>query len=226
MRKNILSPSILSADYCHLEQDILASVEGGAEYIHLDVMDGLFVPALSIGMCVIKSIRKCTDAVFDTHLMIQKPERYIEEFAKLGSQIITVHLEACEDVHATLKSIRAHGCKAGLSIKPGTAVEELRPYLDEVDMILIMSVEPGFGGQKYIEASTERIRKTREMIDESGLDIDLEVDGGIGIGNVKMILDAGANIIVAGSAVYKDDIRKNAEEIMKILKACERGEDK
>ncbi|MCR4651690.1 MAG: ribulose-phosphate 3-epimerase [Lachnospiraceae bacterium] len=217
MRKNILSPSILSADFCHLGEDIQKAVEGGAEYIHIDVMDGIFVPQISFGMCVQKSIRKCTDKVFDTHLMITEPIRYVEEFASIGSDIITVHLEACEDVAATLKKIRESGCKAGLSIKPATKTEELKPYLELVDMILIMSVEPGFGGQSYIETSTAKIAETRAMIDESGLDIDLEVDGGINKENVSMVLEAGANVIVAGSAVFKDDIRQNAADFARIM---------
>ena len=215
--KYILSPSMLAANFANLGKQIDEIKEGGATYLHVDVMDGVFVPALSFGMPVMKSIRKATDLVFDVHLMITEPIRYVEEFAASGADIITIHLEACEDVEATLKKIRESGCKAGLSIKPGTPVESLKPYLPLLDMILIMSVEPGFGGQKYIEASTEKLSLTRKMIAESGFDIDLEVDGGINRENVKMVLDAGANVIVAGVAVFGDQTLENTKAFMEIL---------
>ncbi len=214
---NILAPSILAADVTKLGEEINATVNAGAKYIHIDVMDGVFVPKLSYGPCVVESIRKCTEAVFDVHLMIVDPIKCVEDFANIGADIITVHLEACEDVTATLKKIRECGCKAGLSIKPATKVEEIIPYLEYTDMILIMSVEPGLGGQKYIEESTNRIMKTREYITNSGLDIDVEVDGGVYLGNLKMILDAGANVIVSGSSIFRGDIAKNTTEFMKIM---------
>lgn len=214
---NILAPSILAADVTKLGDEINATVNAGAKYIHIDVMDGVFVPKLSYGQCVVESIRKCTDAVFDVHLMIVNPIKCVEDFASIGADIITVHYEACDDVEATLKKIKECGCKVGLSIKPATDVEVIVPYLKLVDMILIMSVEPGLGGQKYIPESTERITKTRELIKTSGYDVDVEVDGGVYIGNLKMILDAGANVIVSGSAIFKGDIKKNTEEFMNVM---------
>ncbi|MCR4748270.1 MAG: ribulose-phosphate 3-epimerase [Lachnospiraceae bacterium] len=218
---NILAPSILAADIANLGEEIKTTVKAGAKYLHIDVMDGVFVPRMSFGQCVVESIRKCTDIVFDVHLMIIDPIKCIEDFAKCGADIITVHLEACEDVRATLKKIKECGLKAGLSIKPATPVEDVIPYLDLLDMILIMSVEPGLGGQKYMEAATDRIRQTRKIIKERGLNIDVEVDGGVCKDNLRMILDAGANVIVSGSSIFKGDIEKNTLEFVRILKEAE-----
>lgn len=207
--KNILSPSILSADFSRLGEQIREIDKAGAGYVHIDVMDGLFVPSISYGMPVIKSIRKTTDKVFDVHLMICEPERYIGEFAACGADIITFHIEATQKTDEILEDIHKRGLKAGIAIKPGTSVETVRPYLDRVDMILVMTVEPGFGGQSYIDYCTDKVRAARKMVEASGREIDIQVDGGINKDNVEMVLQAGANIIVAGSAVFKDNIAEN-----------------
>lgn len=210
----ILSPSILAADFAILGQQIREADEAGAQYLHIDVMDGFFVPSISFGMPVISSIRRVTKKVFDVHLMVVKPERYLAEFAKCGADMITFHLEATDCVDEVIEEIHRLGLKAGISIKPGTPVEELEPYLSNIDMVLVMTVEPGFGGQKYIESSTERIRRVRSMITEKGLTVDVQVDGGITRDNVHVVLEAGANVIVAGSAVFKGNITENVKSLL------------
>lgn len=219
--KNVLAPSILSADFKVLGEQLKVTEAAGAEYIHFDVMDGIFVPSISFGMPVLSCIKGYTSQILDAHLMITEPIRYVEEFAKAGADIITVHLEACEDLQATIDKIHAVGVKAGISIKPKTPVEAFVPYLDQADMFLVMSVEPGFGGQAFIPESLDRIRELRKMLDEKGLKTDIEVDGGIYHANVAEVLDAGANIMVSGSGIFKGDIRKNTEEFMEILKSHE-----
>ncbi|MBM6826534.1 ribulose-phosphate 3-epimerase [Mordavella massiliensis] len=217
----ILAPSILSADFKELGKEMKKTEEGGAKYLHFDVMDGMFVPNISFGIPVLASIRGATEQVMDVHLMIREPIRYVEDFKKAGADIITVHLEACEDVHATLGKIRDAGLRCGLSICPETDVEELAPYLEEIDMALIMSVHPGFGGQSFIPESLEKIRKTRKMAEERGLDLDIQVDGGIGMSNIREVLDAGANVIVIGSGVFKGDAGENTRGYMEIMKSYE-----
>lgn len=212
-RKNILSPSILAADFSVLGEQIKEAAAAGAEYLHIDVMDGVFVPSISFGMPVVRTIRKITNIIFDVHLMIVEPERYVREFAECGADSITFHLEAAEDAEALIEQIHALGCKAGMSIKPQTPVEAVRKYLSKLDMLLVMTVEPGFGGQKYIPESTERIRHIRQMATELGTDLDIQVDGGITRDNVKVVLDAGANVIVAGSAVFKGSITENIQKL-------------
>ncbi len=213
---NILAPSILAADFKQLGRQLEEIRENGAEYVHIDVMDGKFVPSISFGMPVIKSIRPATDKVFDVHLMIEEPIRYLKEFKESGADIITVHYEACGDVAATLQGIRDLGLKSGLSIKPKTEVDVVKEFLPLCDMILLMSVEPGFGGQKFIDGSLERAGELRKIINASGLPIDLEIDGGITLDNVADVLDAGVNVIVAGSAVFKDPA-ENTKQFMEIL---------
>ena len=219
--KRILAPSILSADFKILGEQLRITEEAGAQYIHFDVMDGMFVPSISFGMPVLSSIKGTTAQVLDVHLMVVEPERYIEEFAKCGADSITVHQEACEDLQKAVDLIHGCGVKAGISIKPGTPVETLIPYLDQAEMFLIMSVEPGFGGQPFIPESFERIRQLRRLLEERGIEADIEVDGGIYHSNVAEVLGAGANVIVSGSGVFKGDIRKNTEDFMEILRRYE-----
>lgn len=217
----ILSPSILAADFGNLANDIEIIDKAGAQYVHVDIMDGIFVPSISMGMPVMQSIRKATDRVFDVHLMITEPIRYIEEFKKAGADIITVHAEACHNLSATLDKIREVGCKVGVSINPHTNISAIEGVLDKVDMVLLMTVQPGFGGQKYMDIVTPKIAEMKKMIDDKGLNIDLEVDGGISADNVRTVLDAGANVIVAGSAVYKNDVTANVKEFLEIFKEYE-----
>ena len=213
--ETIISPSILAADFNILGQQIQEVEKSGAKYLHIDVMDGVFVPSISFGMPVIKSIRKSTGLFFDVHLMIVDPIRYVEEFAEIGADMITFHLEAAEGhVEETIDRIRSLGCKVGMSIKPATPVSAVVPYMEKLDMILIMTVEPGFGGQKYIEASTAKIREMRELLTSRGLTTDIQVDGGITADNVSVVKEAGANVIVAGSAVFKGDIVENVKKLL------------
>lgn len=221
MRNYVLSPSILAADFKVLGQEMKKTEENGAAYIHFDVMDGMFVPSISFGMPVLASIHDATEQFMDVHLMVQEPIRYVEAFQKAGADCVTVHLEACEDVKTTLDKIHACGMKAGLAVNPETDVKELVPYLEDVEMILIMSVYPGFGGQKFIPESLDKIREVRAMLNEKNLETDIQVDGGIYVENVREVLDAGANVIVAGSAVFRGDAGENTAKFMEILKSYE-----
>ena len=221
MMNYVLSPSILAADFKVLGQEMKKTEENGAAYIHFDVMEGMFVPSISFGMPVLASIHDATEQFMDAHLMVQEPIRYVEAFQKAGADCVTVHLEACEDVKTTLDKIHACGMKAGLAVNPETDVKELVPYLEDVEMILIMSVHPGFGGQKFIPESLDKIREVRAMLNEKNLETDIQADGGIYVENVREVLDAGANVIVAGSAVFRGDAGENTAKFMEILKSYE-----
>ena len=222
MKKIKLSPSALSCNFANAGVQIQASRDGGAEYLHLDVMDGIFVPNISFGQPVVKSLALCTDMVIDTHLMITEPIRYIEDFARAGSDIITVHVEACEDVRATLQKIKDCGKKVGLSIKPKTPVSEIVPYLDMCDLVLVMTVEPGFGGQKFMADMLPKCEERRDYAEKNGLDYEISVAGGVSAENAHLCVQAGANVLVAGSSVLgKEDIKAAAEAV---LAAANKGE--
>lgn len=214
----ILSPSILAADFTKLGDQMREVEEGGNEYFHFDVMDGMFVPNISFGIPVLTSVRKATKKILDVHLMVEAPERYVEKFIEAGADIITVHQEACVPLKETIEKIHSLGKKAGVAVKPHTDVAALEPYFGLADMFLIMTVEPGFGGQKYMPGCTDKIKNLRDMLMRRGLDTDIQVDGGITKENVNVVLDAGANVIVMGSSVFKGNIRENTEYFSKLFK--------
>lgn len=219
---NCLSPSLLSADFANLGSQVALLDEAGAQYVHIDVMDGMFVPSISMGLPVIRSIRPASDRIFDVHLMIQEPDRYIDDFVKAGADIITVHAEACVHLDRTIQKIKEKGILAGVALNPATPLNALEYVLGEVDMILIMTVNPGFGGQKLIPYTIQKIRDLRSMLDLRNLKTDIEADGGVTLENLAEVLHAGANIVVAGSAVFGGDVEENVRKFL----TCMASEEK
>lgn len=210
----ILSPSILAADFGSLKEQLDILSENGIKWVHIDVMDGMFVPSISFGMPVIKSIRKESGLFFDTHLMIEEPVRYIEDFKKSGADLLTVHIEACENLGSTIKKIKDSGMKAGIAINPETEAEKIIPYIKDADLILVMSVHPGFGGQKFINDVLTKVELIRNEIDKTNPECRLEIDGGINADNVKTVVNAGCDTVVCGTAVFKGNIKENIEKIV------------
>ena len=218
----ILAPSVLAADFGKLAEDTAKAREGGARYLHLDVMDGAFVPSISFGMPVIASLRGYTDLVFDVHMMVEDPGRYVESIRAAGADIITVHQEACTHLDRVIGQIKASGAKAGVALNPATPVSTLECVLDQVDMVLVMSVNPGFGGQKFIPYTLDKVRTLRQYFDRKGLSTDIQVDGGVNRDTIRPLIEAGANVLVAGSAVFGGDVKANVETFMNIFKEYER----
>ena len=214
-----LAPSILTADFGHLADEIRAAEEGGADYIHLDVMDGAFVPNISFGPVVIQAVRKFTSLPLDVHLMVEEPGRYLADYAAAGANLLTVQVEACKHLHRTVQQITALGCKAGVALNPSTPVDAVREILPFVDMVLVMSVNPGFGSQRFIETSTSKLRRMRKLMDDLDPLADLQVDGGVDAHNIADIVAAGANVIVVGSAVYNQRASV-AENIARLRQAA------
>ncbi|AUN15409.1 ribulose-phosphate 3-epimerase (Pentose-5-phosphate 3-epimerase) (PPE) (R5P3E) [[Clostridium] sordellii] len=208
-----MAPSILSADFARLLEDVKKVENAGCEYLHIDVMDGHFVPNITLGPAIVKSLRNDVNMVFDAHLMIENPDNYIKDFADAGCDIIVVHEEACTHLHRTIQNIKSHNVKAGVALNPATPIENIKYVLKDVDMVLIMTVNPGFGGQSFIDGMIDKIKELKLLIDEQGLEVDIQVDGGIKPSNVDKVVKAGANVIVAGSAIFNsDDIDATVKE--------------
>ncbi|RGX14149.1 ribulose-phosphate 3-epimerase [Paraclostridium sordellii] len=208
-----MAPSILSANFARLLEDVKKVENVGCEYLHIDVMDGHFVPNITLGPAIVKSLRNDVNMVFDAHLMIENPDNYIKDFADAGCDIIVVHEEACTHLHRTIQNIKSHNVKAGVALNPATPIENIKYVLKDVDMVLIMTVNPGFGGQSFIDGMIDKIKELKLLIDEQGLEVDIQVDGGIKPSNVDKVVKAGANVIVAGSAIFNsDDIDATVKE--------------
>jgi ribulose-phosphate 3-epimerase len=218
-----IAPSILSADFSRLGDEVSKAEKSGADIIHIDVMDGCFVPNITVGPAVIKAIKPYTKLPLDVHLMLKEPDRYIDKFCDAGADMISVHVEACTHLHSTIQSIKQRGIKAAVALNPATPLSSIKWVLDELDMVLLMTVNPGFGGQRYIDSVTEKLRDLKEMITKRGLDIDIEVDGGIGPDNIYKVTEAGANVIVAGSSIYN---APDMAEMIKILRENSYREEK
>ena len=210
-----LAPSILSADFARLLEDVKKVEKAGCEYLHIDVMDGHFVPNITLGHAIVKSLRKDVNMVFDTHLMIENPDDYIKDFVDAGSDLIVVHAEACRHLHRTIQNIKSYNVKAGVALNPATSIESIKHIIEDVDMVLIMTVNPGFGGQSFIESMLEKIKELKQLIDDKNLNVDIQVDGGIKPDNIHKVVEAGANIIVAGSAIFNSE---NIEETVSLMR--------
>ncbi len=210
-----LAPSILSADFARLLEDVKKVEKAGCEYLHIDVMDGHFVPNITLGPAIVKSLRRDVNMVFDTHLMIENPDNYIKDFVDAGSDLIVVHAEACRHLHRTIQNIKSYNVKVGVALNPATSIESIKHIIEDVDMVLIMTVNPGFGGQSFIESMLEKIKELKQLIDDKNLNVDIQVDGGIKPDNIHKVVEAGANIIVAGSAIFNSE---NIEETVSLMR--------
>lgn len=210
-----LAPSILSADFARLLEDVKKVEKAGCEYLHIDVMDGHFVPNITLGPAIVKSLRRDVNMVFDTHLMIENPDDYIKDFVDAGSDLIVVHAEACRHLHRTIQNIKSYNVNVGVALNPATSIESIKHIIEDVDMVLIMTVNPGFGGQSFIESMLEKIKELKQLIDDKNLNVDIQVDGGIKPDNIHKVVEAGANIIVAGSAIFNSE---NIEETVSLMR--------
>ena len=220
----VLAPSLLSANYMAMGEDLKTIRRAGGRQVHVDIMDGRFVPSINFGIPLVGALRKETDLILDVHLMVEDPDRYVEEFARAGADIITVHAEACTHLHRTIQHIKSMGKRAGAALNPATPAAALSCVLEDLDLVLVMSVNPGFGGQKYIPYSTEKLKELKEIRKERGLSFDIEVDGGVNLANAKEIMAAGANMLVAGSAVFSGDLEDNIRQFLTCMEEMESGQ--